>query len=70
MGKLPIEMEIGVRRLNFLSEFVTHDNIINHVLDVKTDIDILALKFSLDINSDSKRWNIQMWDHFANRIVH
>jgi len=38
MGKLPIEMEIGVRRLNFLSKLVTHDNIINHVLDVKTDI--------------------------------
>jgi len=41
MGKLSMEIEIGVRRLNFLSKIVTHDNIINHVLDVKTDVKIL-----------------------------
>jgi len=46
-------MEIGVWRLHFLSKFVTHDNIINHVLDAKSDISIIALKFSLDINSES-----------------
>jgi len=35
MGKLPMEMEIGVRRLNFLSKLVTHkDNLINRVLDI------------------------------------
>jgi len=52
MGKLPMEMEIGVRRLDFLSKFVTHDYIINPVLDVKTDIDNIALKFSLDVSSE------------------
>jgi len=70
MGKLPMEMEIGVRRLNFLSKFVTHDNIINHVRDVKTDIDSIALKFNLEVDSEHKRWNHQIWDRFANSIVH
>jgi len=73
MAKLPMEMEIGVRQLNFMPKVVTHKNNIyitnqfNYVLesDVNTDLERIAMKFSFDMNSEHKRWNPQM-----NSIVH
>jgi len=70
MGKLPMEMEIAVRRLNFLTRLTQKNNLINHVLDVNSDIECIASKFSFDVKSDYKQWNHLMWQQFANILVH
>jgi len=53
MGKLPMEIEIAVWRLNFLTKLVTlnKNNLINHLLDVNSDVECIASKFSFDMKS-------------------
>jgi hypothetical protein len=69
-GYLPMELEIGLRSLNFLSKLLKcKTNLINQVLDIKADIQAVTLKFNFDIN-DSTKWHSKMWRHFETLLQH
>jgi len=56
---------------HILTKLVTQkNNLINHVLDVNSDVECIASKFSFDVKSDYKRWHHLMWQRFANILVH
>jgi len=56
MGKLPIEMEVGVKKLNLLSNLLYCDTVdINQILNIKIKLVSIASKFKFDINDGNSR---------------
>jgi len=69
MGNLPIEMEVSVRRLNFLSNLLYCNTVdINQILNMKIELLSIAIKFKFDINDNTHSWKNQMW-HYLKKIV-
>jgi len=61
MGKLPIEMEVGVRRLTFLSNlFNCNQTDINQILNIKVELQSIATKFKFVVNDNTRSWKEQM----------
>jgi len=62
MGNLPIEMQISVRRLYFLSTLLYCNTVdIIQIWNIKIELLSIASKFKFDINDNTRSWKEQMW---------
>ena len=67
MGKLTMNMEIGVRRLNFLSKLQTcKSNSIHQIFNIKEELFNVAKRFNIVVNARSNHWHSLMWQKFTN----
>ena len=61
MGKLSMNIEIDVRRLNFLSKLQTYkSNSIHQILNIKGELFNVAKMFNIVVNARSNNWQFNV----------
>ena len=69
MNKLPMELEIALRRLKFLKKVLMFKtNVINHIIGTSQELQIVANKYNCDATDSFEQCKNKMWLNFESRL--